>query len=366
MEIKRMKRKFVCTKEMPFNDQVDVNEWPEISEIVVSGYLGGQDLMALSCMSLCGSLLRLDMSGVTELNTDGMDGTIESTPFNNDEKGVEEVYLPNIEKLTYPMFYNCSNLKRVDFPSSIKHLDAFLAKCPNVEEIYVPEDLHIDCDRRFDSDICFMGSGKRFVSDNEGWPEDLNDIQSNFFAFDGVLYTVPYGGCVSLYRYPAGDERKDFDIPDGIYEFSEYAFYGNPYLRKVTIPESVQSSEEHPIQNCENLETIIFKNKSFRMFSGKDSDYIGWPVGMKGLPRLQDIYLYAENPDVFCFDIFDGLENISDVTLHVPCYCKNAYQNYEVTYYCYNEYGSSYEKKEYSFRKFKSIEEFDPIDFLDE
>ena len=99
-----MKRKFVCTKEMPFNDQVDVNEWPEISEIVVSGYLGGQDLMALSCMSLCGSLLRLDMSGVTELNTDGMDGTIESTPFYNDEKGVEEVYLPNIEKLTYPMF----------------------------------------------------------------------------------------------------------------------------------------------------------------------------------------------------------------------------------------------------------------------
>ena len=325
-----MKRKFVCTKEMPFNDQVDVNEWPEISEIVVSGYLGGQDLMALSCMSLCGSLLILDMSGVTELNTDGMDGTIESTPFYNDEKGVEEVYLPNIEKLTYPMFYNCTNLKRVDFPSSIKHLDAFLAKCPNVEEIYVPEDLKIDCDRRFDSDICFMGSGKRFVSDNEGWPEDLKDIKSNFFAFDGVLYRVPYGGCVTLHRYPAGNERKDYDIPEGVCDLSEYAFYGNPYLRKVTIPESVKSSEEHPIQNCENLETIIFKNKSLRMFSVKDGDYIGWPVGMKGLPRLQDIYLYAEDPDVFCFDIFD----------------------------C--------ERKEYSFRKFKSIEEFDPIDFLEE
>ena len=42
------------------------------------------------------------------------------------------------------------------------------------------------------------------------------------------------------------------------------------------------------------------------MFSCKDSEYIGWPVGMKGLPRLQDIYLYAEDPDVFCFDIFDG------------------------------------------------------------
>jgi hypothetical protein len=362
MEVIRMKRKFVCTKEKTLSEQLNGKSWMPISEIILFGFLEGKDLMLLSEMSKAGNLRILDMSGVTEINTAGLDGTIDYTPFYYNNQ-LEEVYLPNIDKLIYPMFYNCTNLKKVEFPSSIKHLDAFLAKCPNVEEIYVPEDLHIDCDRRFDSDICFMGSGKRFVSDNEGWPEDLKDIQSNFFAFDRVLYTVPYGGCVSLYRYPAGDERKDFDIPEGVYQFSEYAFYDNPYLRKVTIPESVKSSEEHPFQNCENLETIIFKNKSFRMFSGKDSDYIGWPVGMKGLPRLQDIYLYAEDPDVFCFDLFDGLENINDVTLHVPCCCKKLYQNYEVIYY---SHGSLCERKEYSFRKFKSIEEFDPIDFLDE
>ena len=161
-------------------------------------------------------------------------------------------------------------------------------------------------------------------------------------------------------------ERKNYVIPEGVYEISEYAFYNNPYLRSITIPESVKTSEEHPIQNCDNLETIIFKNKSFRMFSGKDREYIGWPVGMKGLPRLQDIYLYAEDPDVFCFDLFDGLENISEVTLHVPCSCRMAYNNYEVIYYCHDKYGSLCEKKEYSFRKFKSIEEFDPIDFLED
>ncbi len=108
-----MKRKFVCRKEMPLSEQVDVNEQTEISEIVVSGYLGGKDLMLLSNMSQGGNLLILDMSGVTELDTDGMDGTIESTPF-CDDNGLEEVYLPNIDKLIYPMFYNCTNLKRVD------------------------------------------------------------------------------------------------------------------------------------------------------------------------------------------------------------------------------------------------------------
>lgn len=61
-----MKRKFVCTKEMPLSEQVDVNEQTEISDIVVSGYLGGKDLMLLSNMSQGGNLLKLDMSGVTE------------------------------------------------------------------------------------------------------------------------------------------------------------------------------------------------------------------------------------------------------------------------------------------------------------
>ena len=72
-----MKRKFVCSKEMQLSEQVDVNEQTEISEIVLSGYLGEKDLMLLSNMSQDGNLLILDMSGVTELDTDSMDGTIE-------------------------------------------------------------------------------------------------------------------------------------------------------------------------------------------------------------------------------------------------------------------------------------------------
>ncbi len=51
---------------MPLSEQVDVNEQTEISEIVLSGYLGEKDLMLLSNMSQDGNLLILDMSGVTE------------------------------------------------------------------------------------------------------------------------------------------------------------------------------------------------------------------------------------------------------------------------------------------------------------
>ena len=37
-----------------------------------------------------------------------------------------------------------------------------------------------------------------------------------------------------------------------------------------------------------------------------------------------------------------------------------------ITGYFHDQYGSLCERKEHSFRKFKSIEEFDPVDFLEE
>lgn len=45
MEVIMMKRKFVCSKEMTLSEQVDVNEQTEISEIVLSGYIGEKDLL---------------------------------------------------------------------------------------------------------------------------------------------------------------------------------------------------------------------------------------------------------------------------------------------------------------------------------
>ena len=362
-----MERRFVCSKEVTLSQQVADDEKYLISKILIEGRLCGSDLMLLSDMSKHGSLRQLDMHGVTELDTDDLeeDGSMDCYPFYDNDR-IEEVCLPNVSSIDYPMFYYCKNLKCIEIPDTVKQFcDVFLFHCPNVEEIYVPGDLRIDYDGRYQSDNCFVGSGKLFISDFDGWPEKEEDTPDSFFTYDGVLYENDVCG-ISLHRYPAGDERTGFTIPEGVTNIEENAFNGNPYLKKIIIPKSVRNIEEDSIVGCSNLETLIFMNDKFGMFSCKDAMYAYSinPSGLNGSPRLKDVYLYADDPNEFEFGIFEGLENIGDITLHVPCFCAAKYRNQEVEF-C--KFPNSQDKRKVKvWRRFKNIEEFDPIDFLEE
>jgi len=351
---------YICSKENPLHKQMNDKEKETISEIKISGYLETTDLVLLEEMSINYCLRKLDMQDVTELNSTEIDYDGWERNVFCGCKALEEVILPEVEIIDFPIFEDCWNLKTVEIPSSIKQLNKyFLLRCPNVEEINVPIESQVVYDGRYEDDFCFVGSGKRFVSDNEGWPYDLRNV--GLFTFDGVLYDGS-----SLYRYPAGDEREEFVIPEGITEICENAFYGNCNLKCVTIPKSLKYFDISPFSDCDDLETIIFKNKSFRVFSDKDYTYFinGYPNGVKtSLSNLKDIYLYAENPEDLSFSLFDTWEDLHEVTLHVPCFSKRAYQQYEVTFHCYEGHNYS-EHKEKVYNRFSCIEEFDPADIF--
>lgn len=344
-----MKKSFICTHENPLRMQL-IDEKPlMISEIHLKGFLDGKDMLILSKMSKYGNLRILDMSGVTELNVFELykldDGECSGNhiPFYENDR-LEEVIFPNVETIDALMFVKCYKLRKVVIPKTLKRLgDEILSVCPNVEEIYVSSDLDFDFSNYYES-LCFpnnsfMGSGKRFVSDNEGWPKDVES--DCFFAYDGVLYQVEGDG-VGLYRYPAGDERTEFVIPDGVENICEYAFFKNRHLKSITISSSVESFEENSFEKCHALETVIFKHESFRKY---------YQIGLKKLPSLKHIYLYAEDPKEVCFDMFNGLDNLGEVTLHVPRACKKKYEEFEVEHHRRG--------REKSYLRFHHIEEFD-------
>jgi hypothetical protein len=81
-----------------------------------------------------------------------------------------------------------------------------------------------------------------------------------------------------------------------------------------------------------------------------DCGYIG-KVGLLKNPNLKHIYLYTENPDYICFDMFNGCDILKEVTLHVPRFCKKTYEDYEVSW--------RNGKRLKSYLRFHHIEEFD-------
>jgi hypothetical protein len=385
-----VKAAFKCTPEKPLHQQLrDEDDNIVICEISVEGFIGPEDLLWLTYMSYGEFLQRIDLSGVTEMNTGGLNADICDTglpdrlPFYECDF-LEEVVLPHIDTIYAPMFNKCPNLRKVVIPDTLKHIkDAIFTDCPNIEEIYIPSDLDLPTSYHYsmcDEFPCnsFMGSGKRFISDNEGWPDKMES--HSFFAFDGVLYHCSAGmDDIELYRYPAGDERTEFVIPDGVTLICNGAFCGNQYLKRVVIPKSVRCFWENPIRDCYALETIIFKQDNQlhsisypdynyeevidKVFIVRTLDsYPGTP-GLKNLPYLKHIYLYAENPVSACFDMFYGLSNIGEVTLYVPHSCKKAYEDYEVEWFGYDGGNKQTEK---SYLRFNHIEEFDPSDFIED
>ena len=222
-----IKAAFKCTPEKPLHQHLrDEDDNNIIYEISVEGYIGPEDLMWLTDMSKGLFLQRIDMSGVTEMDAGGLNANIGDTglpdrlPFYGCDF-LEEVVLPHIDTIYAPMFNKCPNLRKVVIPDTLKHIkDTIFTDCPNIEEIYIPSNL--DLPTSYHYSMCnefpchsFMGSGKRFISDNEGWPDKLES--HSFFAYDGVLYYYSAEReDIELYRYPAGDERTEFVVPDGV------------------------------------------------------------------------------------------------------------------------------------------------------
>ena len=175
---KGMNKTFICTHENPLRTQL-IDENPlMISEIHLKGFLDGKDMLILSKMSKHGNLRILDMSGITELNVSELykldDGECSGNhiPFYQNDR-LEEVIFPHVKMIDAQMFVDCKKLRKVVIPKTLHELgEEILSDCPNVEEIYVPSNLILptshDWNSFFFPSYSFMGSGKRFVSDNEG------------------------------------------------------------------------------------------------------------------------------------------------------------------------------------------------------
>ena len=88
-----------------------------------------------------------------------------------------------------------------------------------------------------------------------------------------------------------------------------------------------------------------------------------WDNVITNCPKLQDIYLYAEEPSNISFGLFEDLGNIGDIILHVPCFCAQKYRQHEEEYI--NVANSDDKKYIKCWQRFKRIEEFDPIDFFE-
>ena len=377
MEIKRMKRKFECTRENPLHSQLSNLDSSLIQEITIKGFLCDEDYELLTKMSgETGNLRILNLYEVceTDCQCENSYGKPEQRKIEvadnafEDSIRLEKIILPaKLEAIGSPTFGGCTNLEGVDFPESLNSIgsEAFL-DCPKLGEVYISKNLSL-------GEVyshAFSASANSFVCDWDRWPVNKDGDPTyrgdgfGYFSYNGVLFFgFVWDECIELEKYPSMNDRSTYQIPYGTQIIKYGAFSNCKFLHKLIFPETCGVITEGSICGCPELETLVLRNQ------GLDGERVHhmdlyWGDVITNCPKLKDIYLYAENPENIAFGVFEKLDNMSEIVLHVPCFCAKKYRDYEEEYCSMYDYNDKKYVKVW--RKFKSIEEFDPVDFLED
>ncbi|MBQ9743537.1 MAG: leucine-rich repeat protein, partial [Clostridia bacterium] len=118
----------------------------------------------------------------------------------------------------FDIFDNCTALEEIVIPSSVTKIDRTIFKgCSSLRKITVEEG------------------------------------NTAYKSVDGVLYTKDGK---TLMEYPGKKTEKEFEVPYGTEVIGDCAFYFNPYIVNINIPNSVKSVGR--IIGCTALESIEF------------------------------------------------------------------------------------------------------------
>ncbi len=142
-------------------------------------------------------------------------------------------------------FYECSSLTSVTFPDSVTAIGALFEGCYSLEKVTI-------------------GAGVTTIDGNAFYDCYLTNItvsnNNKYYSSDeyGVLFNKEK---TTLIKYPSGNERTYYTIPDSVTTIDGSAFYACSQLTNITIPDSVITIDGYAFGWCTKLADItIGKN----------------------------------------------------------------------------------------------------------
>lgn len=145
---------------------------------------------------------------------------------------VTSVTIPNtVKRIGALTFFACKNLKSIELPDSVEYIDggAFVY-CNSLETFIIGSGLKKVHESAFDYHNLEQQYGiKEFIVDPDN---------PYFTSKDGVWYSKDM---TTLIKYPYKNERKVFEIPEGVETIAENAFHRCEELRKVVFPSTLKT-----------------------------------------------------------------------------------------------------------------------------
>ena len=308
-----------------------------------------------------GSYAFEDCDSLTELNLKGNGETvIDSCAFCGND-ALKKISLAGIKTIDNNAFKNCGDLNSVNFGEGLLSIGSYaFYNCPNIETVSLPESLTTinsgafrECSKLTSIDIpnkvtelndytfanctslknVSIGSGCTSISSTAFL--DSNAIEKIIVAGDNANYSSVDGALLnkektSIILYPKS-KSGEFVIPDTVTSISDHAFDNIPNLTKVTIGANVKTIGASAFQNCNSLETVIFKDSDTTKKTIGEYAFYNCPalskVDFGNAVKTIGNHSFAVNKSIESIEFPDSLESIGD----------NAFTTYTDDYSSYVE-----------------------------
>lgn len=165
-----------------------------------------------------------------------------------------EIEVPEYADELYISF--CPELETVTLPKYVDEI--YITDCPSLKEVNVDKD---------NANFC--------SADGIVYTKDMTEIVFCPQAREGAEFVIPDGVMKIRENAFSYCSFESYVLPDSVEEIGNRAFYDNSNLRKINIPEKVNSTLHSVFLGCNNLKEITFENDSDeidggRMFSSFD------------------------------------------------------------------------------------------------
>jgi len=184
-------------------------------------------------------------------------------------------------------FYNCSNLKEIEFQTGIKSIESYAFQGCSLSRLELKKGLEVIGSYAFGG---YSASRHRF--EEVVFPEGLITIGSYAFGYVTSLKRVAF--------------------PSTLKTIDTYAFYRCYSLDNISLPTSLEKIRQCSFSECSSLTEVRIPSTIQKI-----EDY-----AFKGCPKLNNVYTYIVEPTPINMNTFSTYES---ATLHVP---STSYYNY--------------------------------------
>lgn len=159
-------------------------------------------------------------------------------------------------------FPNVKQEENYTVPGTVKTINSYaFQSCNKIVKLIIGnsvENINSNALSECTIDTVEIGSNVSNISNNTFTYATLTaiDVKSenqNYESQDGILFNK---GKTMLIKYPLAKKDTEYTIPDTVETILQNSFYGNNYLKNISIPSSVKKIENYAFGRCENIEKI--------------------------------------------------------------------------------------------------------------